>query len=287
MAEETEGWETTAGEALREAAKKHSISLGREREIARQATTRALAAEGGISALPLTLQRVQNAELALRALHDKALGEAVGSDAEAKLRMELQALQAPEGAVSEKAATEAAAQAATAGWEAADTAARAERVAVIRILSPELEAVEIYGAACAAAANRADAERSAREGELVQLQLAYVAQGRDLEGERSRVRQLKQTIADVREELLVEREARVADADAARRQADTTSTRICRLRLRALFYTAIGRRRRVKAKHVERQAQACGASLAAQVERQVQVMGSIASLLTPKGIEDL
>ena len=287
MAEEAEAWEMTAGEALREAAKKHSISLAREREIARQATARALAAEGAVSALPLTLQRVQNAELALRALQEKALGEAVGSDAKAKLRMEIQALHPPEGTVSEKAATEAAAQAATAGWEAADAVARVERAAVNRILTPELEVLEIDGAACAAAAKRADAERATSEAELVQLQLAHVEQGREVEVEVSRVRELKQTLAGLREELLVEREGRVADADAARRRADAASTRVCRLRLRALFYTAMGRRRRVKAKHAERQAQACGAILAAQVDRQLQVIGSIASRLAPTGKENL
>ena len=53
MTDEAEEWEMTAGLALREAAKEHAAAIGKEREIARQANTRALAAEAAIKATAL------------------------------------------------------------------------------------------------------------------------------------------------------------------------------------------------------------------------------------------
>lgn len=131
MAEWENSW-PEAEAALREAARVHAAALSREKDVMRQATRRAHAAEKALRALPAALERAVAAENALRSFQEKK-GMAMRS---------APPQESDEGIVSEQAAAAAVAE----GVEAATVASEAEADAYCSLLCAELETLEVLGA---------------------------------------------------------------------------------------------------------------------------------------------
>eukprot|EP00965_Chrysotila_dentata_P013998 464080-Pleurochrysis_carterae.AAC.1 len=257
-------WEAAAQAALISAAREHAAEVAREREQARQALRDKAAAEAALRALPDALQRAQTAELALKALEDKVLAETVGSDARAAIRSELQALQPPEGTVTDSASAQAAALAAAAGYEAADAEAQAELKARRALFGSELRRLEADGDSLRETLATAQHLHEQTTSELLRSQSAHTATRSELDRAQDHIAQLEQAVAELRADMCSEREARAAAlaanedlsaqltsarssaATAARQASDALracEARAVLLRLRAAFERAMAAHR--------------------------------------------